>query len=269
MSLDRPLFVIGSGRCGTTMLFNLLAKHPACAWPCLWLDSGHGPRGDYPQPEPYRMWDRLYRGFRQPCRDLKAADAPEDLPERVQALWTEQTEYTQRARFITKWTGWGRIPFMERVCPGGLYLNVLRDGRAVAWSLMQQEWWRGWTGPHNWRFGMLSIRHQAAWDKSGQSFYVLAGIEWEILCNSIMEHGAALGDRFMTVRYEDLMRDFRGTMAGILLWADLPETAAYNRFLEEFAPRNANDKWRRECPPSEQGWFAEILGSALIRHGYT
>ena len=92
------LFVIGSGRCGSTLVHRVLAGHPDVGWISsaddrlrgfgpkgrlnrrLWLASGGAMpefvRERYQPSEAYRLLaDRVSPILSTPCRDLTAADA--------------------------------------------------------------------------------------------------------------------------------------------------------------------------------------------------
>ena len=37
--LDRPIFIVGTGRCGSTILYQLLSNHPQLGWISSWVDA--------------------------------------------------------------------------------------------------------------------------------------------------------------------------------------------------------------------------------------
>ena len=65
-------------------------------------------------------------------------------------------------------TGWPRAGFLHAVFPDARYVNVIRDGRAVANSWLQMDWWLGYRGPEHWHFGPLSDEHREVWERSGR-----------------------------------------------------------------------------------------------------
>ena len=259
-----PLYILGTGRSGTTLVFDLLARHPALAYTCYDFNAGNpGSRGRYPVAEPYDFWRRMYPGFPRPCRDLIADDVPASLPGKVQEAFAGQCESIGRNRLLTKWTGWSRISFMEAVTPGAQYLHVSRDARAVAASLLTVPWWQGWQGPEQWRWGPLTDDEQATWEKTGRSFFVLAGLQWRRLVRNIREHGRPLiaEGRFQTIYYEALISDPVKTMREIERWAGLPESDEWLAYVRSVPmKRGTNDRWRDELPVAEIERFNRVFG---------
>ena len=289
--IERPIFIIGTGCSGTTLLFDVLSKHPDMAWPCQYMEGHELSRRDKlrkaaarlpvvgqiidtrryqkrPAPEPYRFWEQHYRGFSQPVRDLVEQDVPTELPAAIQQAVADQQADMEKPRFLTKYTGWSRIRFIDVIFPDALYLNVVRDGRAVAHSLMQTSWWRGWEGPQEWRWGPLADDCQELWDRSGQSFFVLAGIQWKILMDNITRTADAISDRYREIRYEELVGDPQRVITDLCNWCGLADSSEHREAVQSLAFRNANGKWKKEIPPAEQKVFESALGPTLGKYGY-
>ena len=89
------------------------------------------PIASSPLPEPYDVWDEHYQGFSRPCRDLEAWDVPNSLPKKIRAAFAKQQVAMNKPCFLTKYTGWSRIRFIDTIFPDALYLNIIRDGRAT------------------------------------------------------------------------------------------------------------------------------------------
>src|ERR1700747_1797587 len=92
--IDRPIFITGLGRSGTTIIHTLLSTHPNANWLSLlcakfpnrpslhpWLFRAldiplvniYLKRRFVPL-ENYDFWNFYFRGFAAPCRDLFASD---------------------------------------------------------------------------------------------------------------------------------------------------------------------------------------------------
>lgn len=64
----------------------------------------------------------------------------------------------KRNRLLFKITGWPRVGFLHEIFEDAKFIHLIRDGRAVAYSLLQQPWWEGWRGPP---IGDLENFHQS------------------------------------------------------------------------------------------------------------
>lgn len=159
----RVSFIIGTGRCGTTMLAQMLNSHSKVCVPhelqILFENSNNGPRlyeifkdkknesfGSEDFIEliknicPHKFHEYFdYRGFfekqRYPARNLK---------ELVNRLYAEIAESKNKNILIeqTPWYG-QRIDILNELFPDAKYIHMIRDGRDVAISFLRTPWWHG------------------------------------------------------------------------------------------------------------------------------
>ncbi len=289
--IDRPIFIIGTGRSGTTFLFHIMRRHPQLAWLCQYRTRIGLTRYDRtiirlrkvpllgdpvfrilrkPRAlvEPYAFWQRFMPGFNRPCRDLTADDLYLMNVSGVRKAISEQIAEMKKPRFMGKYTGWSRIGLMEQVFPGARFINVIRDGRAVAWSLLNVPWWLGWRGPEKWRWGNLEEEDRDIWERSGKSFFVLAGLQWKILMENLREKGASIGDRYLEIRYEDLVASPMEVISQMLQWADLSIDPKFIDEVKRLSKYDANQKWKEQVDDVQKRAFDSLLGPALDRFGY-
>jgi hypothetical protein len=287
-ALHKPIIIIGTGRCGSTAMHCLFARHPQVAWMSGFLnDEASGlkmnrrlMRGiDLPlvggylknrfKPwECYPFWERHCRGFSEPCRDLTAADV---LPRSKAAVRKvmEKLVTPKRNRLLIKITGWPRLGFLRTIFPDAKFIHVLRDGRAVANSNIAVDFWDGWRGPQSWRFGLLTPQEQETWEKHGQSFVALAGIEWNRLIAAVRAtQGAVPPEDFLEVRYENFCGDPLATMRQVLDFCELPMTDGFAREIRQYPVESRNEKWRSDLTRQQQAVLEEVTRDQLQMCGY-
>jgi hypothetical protein len=288
--IEKPIFVIGCGRSGTTVVFHALAEHPAFAWisnysnrfgdAAFWLQlaklrhaplvRGLGKRSWRPRPvEGYRPWVDCFDGFNRPSRDLDARDCSDQICARMQAMVARHLGVQGKPRFAAKYTGWSRIHFMDRAFPDARYVHVIRDGRAVAASLLEVGFWEGWRGPSQWRWGPLSPEHAEMWAASDSSFPVLAGIQWKLLIENIRAAGARIGERYTELRYEEFVADPQAAIAGLREWAALEPDPRHIDRISQLGVRAVGDKWRKSLGVDEQARLEAALAPSLRALGYS
>jgi hypothetical protein len=288
MDVVRPIFIVGAGRSGSTVVQTLLSEHPDLAWVTIlakrfpdkpsWhrrllnaIDSpfiGSVVSRRVAPSECFDYWEHHARGFRRTCRNLVAADVTEQTRKNVRRAMSELLT-AQRRRLVLKATGWSRIGFIREIFPDAKFIHVLRDGRAVSNSFLNIDWWLGWQGPQNWRYGDLPPALASEWERHGKSFVALAAIQWKIIIASV-EEGRRTVDpgNFFELRYERLCDDPVGTMQQVATFAGLDFTPAFARSVASHSLRSMNERWRQELTPAQQAILEDVLAGTLARNGY-
>ena len=133
MKIIKPIIIVGTGRCGSTIFHRLLARHPQLMWMSgfcyrypdkpTWnrwavtaMDNPllHRMFGETVRPgENYRFWDRYAYGFSEPCRDLLASDVSTRVKRDLHSAF-EPMLTAKRNRLLIKITGWPRMGVPER-----------------------------------------------------------------------------------------------------------------------------------------------------------
>jgi hypothetical protein len=286
-------FLLGSGRCGSSLVHEVLARHPdvgfvsnvddrfpAIGWggrwnravyhwvPPAWTRKG---RARFAPSEAYRLLGRrVSPAVVDPVRDLLADDATPWLTERFRRFFVERAAAQEAPLFLHKFTGWPRAAFIERALPEVRFIHVIRDGRAVASSLLQMPWWRGYLGPERWGWGPLPDPYAREWASSGRSFVLLAGIEWKLLMDAFDRAKEAVGaERWLDVRYEDVVADPRGSFGEILRFLDLRWDDGFERGFSQHAFRVSRiDAYREELSDRDVEMLERSLENHLERSGY-
>lgn len=286
--LTKPIIIVGTGRCGSTMFHRLLAAHPGVMWLSglcdryptrpAWnrrvVEAMGNPLvrrflGNRIQPgECYRFWDKHAYGFSEPCRDLLATDVSVRVKKQVRGA-TQAMLTPARNRLLIKITGWPRIGYLNEIFEDARFVHIVRDGRAVASSLLHVNFWRGWHGPQSWRAGLLSPDDRATWERYHRSFAALAGLEWRIQMRAIEAARQTLDPkRFFEVRYESFCDQPLETSRQVLEFAELPGSMEFERHIKAASIKNMSSRWRNDLTAGQQALLDDLLGEDLRRYGY-
>ncbi len=152
---------------------------------------------------------------------------------------------------------------IKQTIPDALIIHIIRDGRDVALSLEKQKWIR-----------------PLSWDHSRPLF--AGGVYWEWMVRKGREQGRKLGGDYYEVRFENLIADPRGTLArlGEFIDHDLdydrilrngigsvtePNSSFGKNASEEFNPVG---RWKRALTPEDLARLEEMIGDTLQELGY-
>ena len=288
MNITKPIIIVGTGRCGSTVFHRLLATHPQMMWLSgfalrypdkpswnRWAVSAMGNPllrrifgGSIRPGEAYRFWDRHAFGFSEPFRDLVRTDVSARVKRQIRSA-VKPMLTPSRNRLLIKITGWPRIGFLDEVFEDARFIHILRDGRAVASSLLHVNFWRGWHGPHGWRAGPLSPEDHATWESYDRSFTALAGLEWRIQMRAMEAARQAVDpERFLEVKYEEFCDRPLETCQRVLEFAELPRSTKFEREVRRASIRSTSNRWRDDLTSAQQQLLDELLRDDLLRYGY-
>jgi hypothetical protein len=286
-------FVLGTGRCGSTLVQEVLARHPAVGFVSN-VDDRYGlppsagrwnnqlyrrvpaaltkkGRARFAPSEAYRILEReVSPVLATPFRDLVADDATPWLTARVRTFFEARAEAQAQPVFLHKFTGWPRVGFLDAVFPEARFVHIVRDGRAVANSFLQMPWYRGYGGPERWDFGPLPERYDAVWQRSGRSHVVLAGLAWRILMDAFDDARRAVEpERWLELRYEDVLADPAAAFDRMRSFVGLPPDADFEATVRAH-PFHAG---RRDAFRTDLDWRSlerldGALGDVLDAFGY-
>jgi hypothetical protein len=239
MAHDRPIFVVGCPRSGTTMLQLMLHAHPRIAVPpenrhVLPAWERRADFGDMHSAANRRRLGEFITGTRS-FRYMKlnkgavldaVVAAPPTLGSVLEAVMREFAAAHGKARWCDKRPAYLHYTdVILRLFPEAQFVHLIRDGRSCAASLKRVPWWRGGTRG--------------------------ATVQWA----SVIDHGRLLrrrmpADTWYELQYERLVADPK---------TELQRLCAY--LGEDFEPAMlAPQEKKKEIIPKRQVWHANTAG---------
>ncbi len=283
--IDRPIFLIGSGRSGTTILYHVLGGHPELSWFSNYNDRWPASfalaalsrfyrfaalkawRGKaLPAPsEAYAVWD-----FARPVSD-SPCDPPLDEThvtaterERTRRLVAANLKYHGKARFLNKNTrNTRRVRYLQNIFPDAVFIHVIRDPRAAIASLLKVEWW-----PTMKVWCQNQITPQQ-WAEQGNDPALLAAQLWVTEVRCVLEDKTALApQQYLEVRYEEFIHNPKKILQHLLGFCDLKWTSRFESFVESFALQSMNFKFKNQFTPQQLAQIEKLVAPLAQQLGY-
>lgn len=155
-----------------------------------------------------------------------------------------------------------RIPMLLEAFPDARFVEIVRDGRAVALSLANVDWWPDSVVP--W-CGMTPRQ----WEAEGRDPWELCARTWvEELHATEDGLGGVPENQRLSISYEQLVRDPTTTLSGVAVFAGLDPAMPGREWLDGVTFPNRNEAWRERLDPAAVATIEEIEGDDLKRHGY-
>jgi Sulfotransferase family len=271
-----PFFIVGSGRCGSTLLRMMLAAHSRlCIPPETWylLPLVRAFRFDRPlSPDEVEAAVSMITGhYRWPDMKLSAKEfrcgvgqlALPYLRDLVEVVYRWHMQAEEKVRWGDKTPPYIEIlPELAMMYPDSRFIHLIRDGRDVTKSFQATDWVDG-----RWLH-----------DKAAEWIRAL-DCHWRLARSEIR-------DRILEVRYEKLVLETEATLREIcrfigeefepqmLLWERqvdklIPsrETPNHQKLKQRIGPE-AVSRWKRELSARETFVAEAFMGSHLTRLGY-
>jgi hypothetical protein len=282
--VDRPVFLVGCGRSGTTLLYNIMCGHPDMGWFSNYTNRWCAPplavlSRTYPLtrrlnwtgraiPAPAEadaIWDWICSAHhRSLLPPLDAADVHAGEAERAAHAITSHLKWQRRPRFCNKnTTNTRRVRYLSAMFPSARFVHVIRDPRGSVASLLRVSWWP--TMPVWFHDGATPL--QLA--QRGHRMEDLAAEVWQREVACALEHASDLPqERYLEVRYEELMARPDQVVRRLLHFADLPWTSPFERVYRTFQMRDSASKYLVDLDDQQIKSVEGIVGPLARSLGY-
>ena len=260
LGLDRPIFLVGCCKSGTTLLSSLLLQHPDLG-PKHRLVRGEGSSQDKVQQlledhhfntlahevEQKEIWDRFFPMQNVKLRmglELRLLENPltaDQQRELVKRLTTELRE----PRFFSKHpANLYRLHALKAMFPDARFIAIHRDGRDViaSWGRKGNRWKQ---------FGGFA------------SAIETFGKKWSDAVEHLEEYRAAF--QIEVCRYEDLVQAPTHELQRLLSACDLP---ACESITENLELRSTPSLWRSRIPTEYHDLTEQVTARMRTRLGY-
>lgn len=240
----KPIFIIGTGRSGTTILGGLLSMHRDIAF----LN------------EPKALWHSIYpdedvignysKGLAK--YKLDANDASEQVKQAAHRLFGVYLSATLSTRVVDKYPEHiFRIPFVRAIFPDGKFIFLVRNG----WDTIQSiKAWSGregvkvdgevhdWWGRDNRKWKLMLEQLVAPDPVFSETFDVISGfcdhtdmaaVEWIVTMREGLRRMKENPGCIHMVRYEDVVLKPKEALARLLRFCELPDDEKFYLYAEQ------------------------------------
>jgi hypothetical protein len=294
-----PTFLLGAPRSGTSMLYRALCLHPDAAWISNWVrrapgvaplaalnrvaalaparrrsawfgdDGANAYRYGHARGALDRLSPQPVEGEPLFARNGIAPTPPSRPYDRVAARGLGAD-----LRAVTRWSGGShlivkriannvRVGLLAEAFPDARWVDLVRDGRAVAVSLRQVDWWP--TSSVWWYGGTPED-----WAAEGRDPWELAARHWVEELHAIDAGLAEVpAERILRLRYEDVLEDPVEALGRVAVHAGLD--AADPRWRGALADVRFPDNNRKWATALDGAALATVLAAQapeLTRRGY-
>lgn len=156
-----------------------------------------------------------------------------------------------------------RIQLLAEAFPDARFIEIVRDGRAVAVSLSSVDWWEA---SRVWWYGGTPSQ----WRAEGGDPWELCARNWVEEVRAVRQGLAQVRPaRVLSLRYEDLVRAPASVVQEALSFCHFdPAAAEWQRSLSQVRFPNQNERWRSQISAAAHDVIETVQHSELRWYGY-
>lgn len=275
-----PIFIVGCGRSGTTLIYEILSLHPELAWfsnltdrfprlPQLAVLNRSGllrssDRWRLRPAEGYRVWDHYSTLSRERrIGVLSKTDASSEEGRRFTRVIRLHQIFQGRPRFINKATrNTRRIGYLRALFEDARFIHVVRDPRSVVASMLRVAWW------DNVQVWCENNITPSQWRSNGGDETELAARLWTAeVATAVHELGDSSGHG-LQVCYEDLLAEPETALRKICDFCELDWEAPIERAVQRTAFRDRSQSFTTDLESGQIGVVESFCFPLASRLGY-
>lgn len=242
--LDKPYFLVGAERSGTTVLRLMLSHHSSIAW-CNEFEYAVDALVDentWPSLSDYYSWLDTHRIFQASKFKI---DSELSYPELVNSFLCQQRDRSSKS--IIGATVHRHFDRLLRIWPNARFIHLLRDGRDVSRSCIGMGWAGNvWTGVERW------IEAEQLWTKLRASL---------------------TQDRYIEITYESLISDPQATLKKVSNFIGIPYDSSMLSYCESTTYETPNPafiaQWQRKMSNRDIQLVESRIADMLVERGYS
>jgi hypothetical protein len=271
-----PVFVLGCGRSGTTLLYHMLLSAGGFAVYRAESNAINLLEPRFGDLSVKRNKEKLMEAWLASKLFERSGLDAETIKAKVIADCQNGGDFLRiimgemgRNQNVERWADCTpeHLLHLERIketIPEALIIHIIRDGRDVALSTAK-----------------LGYVRRAWWDRTPN--IMVSGLYWEWMVRKGREDGRKLGPDYTEVRFEELISDPRATLARLSRFVDQdldyehilkvgigsvsePNTSFKDAPDGEFNPL---ERWRKQIAEQDLAMFEGLVGNTLEELGYT
>lgn len=264
----RPIFIVGAPRSGTNIFYRTFAKHPDLAWisnitkkvpSSLWLTRIIMLfRNDHRPTEANNVW-RKFAG--DDDESLGRDDVTAAAGKYLHTVLQNNLRIFNKPRFVNKCPGNSvRIEFLQEIFPDAIFIHIIRDGRAAAYSIMRSR--LGHAGAY------WSVKPPGWQDLLKLPLVDACALQWKMTVEAILQSAKKLPrEQYMAVKYEEFVArpseifEQVGEKCDLVWQDDLLQTITAGM-------ENRNFKWQTEMQDADKNTLNVLLSDFLKQLGY-
>jgi len=290
----KPVFFIGMGRSGSSIIYEVIAHHEKLAWFSKYntrivrfpeITVAHRLFGNYigekkqgqkisifnkilPAPsEAYPVWEYL-AGVK--FRDSFMSDiiATHEEKKRIEHYISKLMIWQRKPRFLAKITGPPRIQYLHSIFSDSVFIDIIRDPRAVISSLLNVDFWkRKGLDKEHWK-GTLSEKDKEEWQKNNFSPVALTALEWRAVYKETLYENQTTKASYYRIKHEEFIDNPYDITKNILEISDLPFSDKIKRYLKRNTYKNTNYKYKKYLDNQSIKIIETICNDQMQELGY-